>query len=231
MKRPSQPKLSSTRERILETSRLLFNEEGLQASAVYRVAAAMRISAGNLNYHFKTKIDIADALADRFEETFVRLTARVDQLGVEIKLVDLMTDVLTLIWRYRFLFESPQYLHAIDQQLAMRLRSLRTGLRNLIRQTTRHMIETGVLRAPRGGDGDILADNIVATWIYWLQMQDESLHADSDQPDPESLVDCIQHHFGLLEPYLSSNFAKKFLHDLKERFPVAATPPEAIKQL
>ena len=63
---------SSTRDRILQTSLRLFNEEGVAAVSTHRVAAEMGISPGNLHYHFKTKQAIVTWLFRRFRRPLLR---------------------------------------------------------------------------------------------------------------------------------------------------------------
>jgi len=51
----------STAERIVLASIELFNREGVQHVAVKDIAAALKISPGNLTYHFKLKQDLLRA--------------------------------------------------------------------------------------------------------------------------------------------------------------------------
>ena len=45
----------TTKEKIIETGRTLFNELGFGAPTLYQVAQAAKISRGNLTYYFKDK--------------------------------------------------------------------------------------------------------------------------------------------------------------------------------
>ena len=54
----------TTRERILRTSRDLFNENGYAGTTLSEIASALNIAEGNLWYHFRTKLDLAIALED-----------------------------------------------------------------------------------------------------------------------------------------------------------------------
>lgn len=213
---PSRP--GATRERILDASRRIFNAEGLQATAVYRIAADIGMSAGNLAYHFKTKADIAGQLALSFEASFKAVAATLALPVEPTRFIDSMREVLVLMWRYRFLFTTPQYLAVIDPELGSRVVAIRTSLRDLIRQHTREMIVAKGIRPPRDGSSDILADNIVAIWLYWLQNQDLAADPGSDEPASDALRDCLEHHFGLLEPYLGTSFASNFRRDLAGAF-------------
>jgi len=58
----------TTRQRILDTARRLFNAEGLARVGVRDVARAAEISAGNLSYHFATKDDLVAALVGELHD-------------------------------------------------------------------------------------------------------------------------------------------------------------------
>lgn len=58
----------STRERIVEEARRLFNEQGYEHVTTAALAAHLGIAEGNLWYHFKTKRALLDALAARYAE-------------------------------------------------------------------------------------------------------------------------------------------------------------------
>lgn len=54
----------STRQRILEAARELFNQKSYKAVTMREIAAHAGIAVGNLTYHFQRKADIARALMD-----------------------------------------------------------------------------------------------------------------------------------------------------------------------
>ena len=55
----------TTRERILEVSLKLFNEQGYAATSLAGIAKEVGIAKGNLTYHFATKKDLAFELEQR----------------------------------------------------------------------------------------------------------------------------------------------------------------------
>lgn len=55
----------STKDRILDSSRIHFNTHGYGASSLYQIAQQMKISRGNLTYHFKDKGSLLDIHLDK----------------------------------------------------------------------------------------------------------------------------------------------------------------------
>ncbi len=55
-----------TKDRIAETARVLFNEQGYGAVSTAALAAACGIAEGNLWYHYKTKRALLEAIGERF---------------------------------------------------------------------------------------------------------------------------------------------------------------------
>ena len=54
--------MRDTRQKILETAKMLFNEQGFNVVSTGDIAEALGISKGNLTYYFKRKEDIMEAL-------------------------------------------------------------------------------------------------------------------------------------------------------------------------
>ncbi|RJE70342.1 MULTISPECIES: TetR/AcrR family transcriptional regulator [Reichenbachiella] len=95
----------NTKERILDTALDMFNELGMSQVSQRMITESMKISPGNLTYHFKKKDDIVVALymrlVDRFSELF-------DQVGVgeaSLQKMFLLSEVMyDVIYSYRFFF-------------------------------------------------------------------------------------------------------------------------------
>jgi AcrR family transcriptional regulator len=76
-----------TRERILETSLVLFNRRGAPQVTTAEIAGEMGISPGNLYYHFRNKDEIVGELCAAFEERMKPLFA--DPRGRAVDVEDL----------------------------------------------------------------------------------------------------------------------------------------------
>ena len=60
--------MSDTRQRILDTARRLFNDDGVHGVGVREIARELGMSPGNLAYHFPTKDDLVAALVTELHE-------------------------------------------------------------------------------------------------------------------------------------------------------------------
>jgi AcrR family transcriptional regulator len=130
---------TSTRDRILEASLRLFNDEGVAAVSTHRIAAELGISPGNLHYHFRTKQAIVERLFMRFE---IDLAPCIDAAAEVTALDDLWLSLhLTFeaVSAYRFIYRDIGYLlnefpafgprgHALTQRNLLAARALCAGL-------------------------------------------------------------------------------------------------------
>jgi len=95
--------MKNTKEIILTTSLELFNTYGLSKVTLRTIAKKMGISQGNLNYHFKKREDIIEAL-------YFQLVKNIDEsmLGVQQSkdvlrlMVDISQTIMSNFFEYRF---------------------------------------------------------------------------------------------------------------------------------
>ncbi|WP_299158310.1 TetR/AcrR family transcriptional regulator [uncultured Tenacibaculum sp.] len=85
--------MRSTKDKILTASRLLFNEKSFSSVTIRMIAASLKMSSGNLNYHFKKREEILESLyfemANEFDQRllgFSEIEFSINQLKTEIKL-------------------------------------------------------------------------------------------------------------------------------------------------
>ena len=157
-----------TRERILQVSLLLFNEEGEADQTAVDISNALDISPGNLYYHFKGKDAIIHALFDRFEEE-MRLILRGSRGGVasiEDNWVYLYI-ILEEIYDFRFFYRDLGVLLDRYPDLAIRFRALIAEKRATLLRVLEDLTRESILSLdPRLKTA--LTDQIMTTLIFWL---------------------------------------------------------------
>lgn len=157
-----------TRDRILEVSLLLFNEEGEGELSSVDIANALEISPGNLYYHFKGKDAIIRALFERFEEE-MRVILRGSKGGlasVEDNWIYIYI-LLEEIYDFRFFYRDLAGLLARYPDLAVRFRSLVAGKRQTIARSIDDLEKLGLIRIDQRLKAP-LADQIITTLTFWL---------------------------------------------------------------
>lgn len=95
--------MKNTKELILKIALKLFNSDGLSKVKLRTIANEMGISQGNLNYHFKKREDIIEAL-------YFQLVAKIDDnisknqsktIGLQT-LLSLSSTIMESFYEYRF---------------------------------------------------------------------------------------------------------------------------------
>ncbi len=71
--------MSKTREKILQASLKLFNQQGLAQVTIRQIAMEIGMSSGNLNYHFRKKEEIIEALYFEMVAVFDERVDRLDE--------------------------------------------------------------------------------------------------------------------------------------------------------
>lgn len=193
-----------TRDRIVHTSLLLFNEEGEAHTTTIDIANEMDISPGNLYYHFKGKDQIIAELFQQYEQALSHtLTAPIEQplsedrSDVEVNWYYLYV-VMEEMYQYRFLY------YNLDD-LMQRYPDLHRGFKRLIQlkraalfAICQALLEQSIIDA-REQQLLGLVDNMTLTLTFWFSY-DQLLH---EQRSPQVII-----HQGVLQlmtmiaPYL-----------------------------
>jgi AcrR family transcriptional regulator len=93
-----------TAERILEVTLELFNRFGEPNVSTTAISAELRISPGNLYYHYPAKDELINALVDRYKRALAELLGAAEDVR-NVEDAWLFVHMLfELIWNYRFLY-------------------------------------------------------------------------------------------------------------------------------
>ncbi len=190
-----------TRDRILHTSLLLFNEEGEAKTTTVDIANELDISPGNLYYHFKGKDVIIAELFGQFEQGLSEiLSVPIESsLSVEDNWFYLYV-VFEEMYNYRFLYRNLSNLLDRYPELKRRFRRLLKLKRAAIHAvwSTLHR-ESAV--AMDEDQVDALVDNMVLLLNYWLNY-DHLLH---EERQPALIIhQGVYQLMSMLAPYLGA---------------------------
>jgi AcrR family transcriptional regulator len=201
-----------TREKILFTARGLFNEFGVPNVTLRRIAATMNISQGNLNYHFKKREDIIEALYYQLMEVFNEEKGRLNKKYISFDFIlDSTRKGMSALYEYRFLMidfnqnmrENPK----IHEQFIL-LEQIR---KETYLYAFKLAIEAGVMRSPLfEGEYEGLNERIQVFSDFWIASSDIY-----KEPKKE-VVD--KYHNLLVEmffPYFTINAQQQFLQRRK----------------
>jgi len=197
--------MSETKLRILKQARAIFNREGFASITLFELAQIMKMSRGNLAYHYKTKDDLLVAVADEMwgkfetERSKSRLFPSFENLQNEISLYHKIQK------EYAFIFMDTHVLnhHSIKPQF----RKITKMAIEDNKATIAFAIQIGNMKAETI---DGLYNNLaVNTWMlmfFWLTQQ--IIRGEKSSADGEKMV------WSLLLPH----FTKKGLHSFEKFF-------------
>ncbi len=95
--------MKNTKEKIVDTALNLFNTKGLSQVTLRTIAKEMGISQGNLNYHFKKRADIIEAIYFNLVKAMDGSMAKVEQSEIGLQLLyDISASVMNNSYTYRF---------------------------------------------------------------------------------------------------------------------------------
>ncbi len=193
-------KLMKTRDRILTTSLLLFNDKGEPNITTVDVAHEMDISPGNLYYHFRNKDDIIHELFQQFErsmsETMEASAASFLSLGDHQLMLQLIFDTT---WEYRFFYRDLNHLISKDIQLKRRFLRLVDKQKKATWQVLKSYVAHGAL-AVNTATLEHLVEQIIFILTFWINYQ--LIHT---TPNKDTIITTgMQHINEILLPYFNA---------------------------
>ncbi|HET6351824.1 MAG TPA: TetR/AcrR family transcriptional regulator [Coriobacteriia bacterium] len=216
----------STRERIIDTALLLFNEQGTRAVTTNHIADAMGISAGNLYYHFSNKEEIIRAIYERAISDYDGFLREVAAITPDpLTTLGLFDGIFAHQERYCFLQREFPALIRQDEVLQARYREMQDRRVGFYAFLGRHWIETGSLKPM--GEQELL-DLVTAIWLVgdtWLSYL-ESMGRSDDANEVSRGSRLI---YALLQPHLTTTAADAFIAS-GWGAPIAASEKDGVEE-
>jgi AcrR family transcriptional regulator len=202
---PPPKKPRRTAERILEVTLELFNRFGEPNVSTTLISAELKISPGNLYYHYPAKDELINTLFTRYEEALNQLLHAADDVRNVEDAWLFFHMLFELIWRYRFLYRDLNDLLSKNRKLETQFQAVlkhkslavQSILAGLARGNAIHI-------SPREAEPTATAMVVVLT--YWLSY--EYVRDPRNALEPESagaaLLRGAFHVLSLLLPYLEA---------------------------
>ncbi|MEO0550666.1 MAG: TetR/AcrR family transcriptional regulator [Pseudomonadota bacterium] len=202
-----------TRDRILDTSLSLFNQEGEAALSAVDIANALEMSPGNLYYHFKGKEPIIEALFGRFED---EMTIILNGTHGAVESIEdnwvFVYIVLEEIYDFRFFYRNVGELVAQYASLAIRFRNVLAMKRRAIERVLSTLEQRGLVSIDKRLRAALL-DQLVSTLTFWLSFD---VIEGANRGGPRLIHDTVLQFMLQIVPYMGEE-GQAVLEQMLER--------------
>lgn len=198
-----------TKYKILEVAKDLFNEHGYGQVTIRMIAIKLEMSSGNLNYHFKKRDEILEALYFQMVKDF---DERIDKLSeIEISFGQIKNDIRLSMERmveYRFIWTDLYYLLKNNERIFTHFSEVHKERMAGNLFLFNRLIEIGLMRSPAfKNEYEMLSERMINfgdTWIYTSELYRR-----------KSTLKNIEHQskvmMAMIYPYLTKEGRYKYL--------------------
>ena len=215
---PPPKKPRRTAERILEVTLDLFNRFGEPNVSTTLISAELRISPGNLYYHYPAKDELINALCDRYERALGELLPAADGVAHVEDAWLFLHMLFELVWQHRFLYRDLNDLLSKNRRLETHMQSALKDTLRAMRQVIDGLQRGGAL-ALDAREAEPLATSMLVLATYWLSF--EYVRDPRRALEPEQAAAALNrgafHVLGLLLPHLEPA-SRQHLHELAHAY-------------
>ncbi|MBM1105022.1 TetR/AcrR family transcriptional regulator [Aurantibacter crassamenti] len=194
---------------ILNAAKTLFNDKGYHNVTIRMIALKLNMSSGNLNYHYKKREDIFEAL---YFEMVSEFDARVRDLpAVEVSISQIRNDIESSMKRmvaYTFFWTDLYNLLNVSEKVNEHFQGVYKNRKEGCLLLFKKMIEKGLMHKPDyEWDHKFLAERMVNygnTWLYATGLYTKKIN----RKDLNIQVNLL---LSMLFPYLTPLGKKEFL--------------------
>ena len=195
-----------TAERILEVTLELFNRFGEPNVSTTLISAELRISPGNLYYHYPAKDELINSLFDRYEHALNELLNASDGVHNVEDAWFFMHTLFELIWQYRFLYRDLNDLLSKNRRLETHFQWVLKNKTRAVKTLLDGMSRAGAMTID-SREVEATATSMVVVLTYWLSF--EYVRDPRNALEPANaqyaLLRGAHHVLNLLVPYLEQS--------------------------
>ena len=198
----------TTKQKILNSARELFNEKGISATSMRDIAENIKISPGNLTYHFRYKEKIVEAIYYELIQAIDTGLATIDRSTNELSMFYQSTETMMyIVFDYRCIFRELYKILDNNSELKKHYIQLKEFRHQQFLVIIQQMVDLKIIRAEKIENEYerlsrrmyLLSDN----WINALELQDFSY--------PKGIIYYTDLIFDILFPYMTKKGEKQYL--------------------
>ena len=212
MATPKKPR--RTAERILEVTLDLFNRFGEPNVSTTLISAELRISPGNLYYHYPAKDELINALFDRFERALNELLPAAEGVSNVEDAWLWLHMLFELVWANRFLYRDLNDLLSKNRRLETQFQRVLKAKGRAVQSVLAGLSRASAVKID-AREAESVATAMVVVLTYWLSY--EYVRDPRRALEPEQAATALQrgafHVLGLLLPHLEPA-SREHLHRL-----------------
>ncbi|MEO1214429.1 MAG: TetR/AcrR family transcriptional regulator [Bacteroidota bacterium] len=193
--------MKKTPGKILDTAHQLFNQEGIAAVSLRQIAAAMKISHGNLIYHFKSKQEIIKGLHGRILEAALEENQKLKAQKMSIwTLIHMARSGFKTLYEYRFFMIDLNLIMRENEQLHKEFLGIEMLRAHMYQEAIADAIKDGIMReAEYSGEYDQFIKRIRIFSDFWISSSEIYNSGDVEQIIEEH----VQLFMNMFYPYLT----------------------------
>ncbi len=194
--------MRGNKKRILESSVELFNNHGAVTVSTNHIAKHLKISPGNLYFHFSNKEEIIRELFDRMSRE-VQM-AWDPERGLSPK--EFLEASFEVFWTFRFFHREMYHLRRQDPELARLWKRHMTQCQRLLKLNYTRWVAKGQMRAITDPEElKLLSDSVLLSSSAYLGF----FESPEKPASRKVIVSGMQHVNRLLWPYYSTSYRQE----------------------
>ncbi|RCS59337.1 TetR/AcrR family transcriptional regulator [Parvibium lacunae] len=210
-----------TREKILTLSLQLFNEFGEPNVTTSMIAEDLKISPGNLYYHFRNKDDIVNCLFEVFAKSLTQIIAIPEERKADLDDAwQSLAAFFKLSWEYRFIYRDMNDLLYRNRMLEVQIKDILQRKIEIAARLCKGLRKAGQMEIS-DNDLQIVATNLALIATYWSSFHYALEPRSIQQKQKESMRQGIYQVLSLLQPYLAPAAAQHLallVHQWQDQF-------------
>ena len=190
---------NKTKDRILISSLVLFNEGGFNNVTTASIAKRTGILEGSLWYHFNTKKDILSNHIQLLEKVFISVNQQIKSKKFDT-IINELFNYYNIIWDFRYILrDNFQKSFEDDESISKSIKEINNFLDKWAENKILHSYESGLIKI-NSKEIENLSEIILVIGRYWL---DFSMKKYPDVNISSLRLKGLKHIVTVLSPYLN----------------------------